>query len=145
MFIIAKTEMTEFIKLSQKWNAEPNAPNPHIELKKSILELHFFLNPYQFEVYNEGDRGCLQFSDYSRFRFTDINDEAWYKGECRFSTLAPSWGEFYLVQGDFKEQQETTPWQYHVQHDASLNNFLFYFRDCAFECSAKNWSFKLVS
>ena len=136
--------MMKFIKLNQGWNAEPNAPTPQIELKKSVLELHFFLNPYQFEIYNEGDKGCLQFSDCSRFRFTDINDEAWYRGECRFSTLAPSWGEFYLVEGDFKEQQNNTPWQYHANHNVSLDNFLFYFRDCAFECSAKSWSFSLT-
>ncbi|KLN60456.1 hypothetical protein WH96_12065 [Kiloniella spongiae] len=137
--------MTEFVKLNQGWNAEPNTPIPQVKLIKSNLELHFFLNPYQFENYNEGDKGCIEFSNCSRFRFTDINDEAWYKGECRFSKLAPSWGEFYLVQRNFKEQENATPWQHHAQKDTTLDNFLFYFRDSTFECSAKSWSFKLVT
>jgi hypothetical protein len=26
------------------------------------------------------------------------NDEGWYLGQCRFSKVAPTWGEFYHVQ-----------------------------------------------
>ena len=27
-------------------------------------------------------------------------DEGWFRGQCRFSKLAPAWGEFYEIQGD---------------------------------------------
>lgn len=130
---------TTFMKLNQGWNAEPNAPHPHFVIDESDLWLWFYPNRVAFEVPDEIAALHLKFSDCSRFRFTSVNDEAWYKGDCRFSEIAPEWGEFYEVSGDFLEYQVSTPWIIMESRGKPVRNFLFYFRDETFECSAANW------
>ena len=47
---------TEFTKLNADWNAEPNAPNPQVQVWEHDLVLSFLLNPFvdrQFKEENE--------------------------------------------------------------------------------------------
>jgi hypothetical protein len=44
--------------------------------------------------------GDFETSINGRYRLGNTNDEGWYRGQCRFSKLAPAWGEFYEVEGD---------------------------------------------
>lgn len=46
--------------------------------------------------------GVIRFKNCARYRFGPENDEGWYLGQCRFSGIAPDWGEFYKVNGDLK-------------------------------------------
>ena len=88
------------------------------------------------------------------------NDEGWYRGQCRFSRLAPAWGEFYEVRGDllldfvpdpeeFRShgvQLEPRPlrWVTIGEPGVTSRHFLFYLRDQTFECDATDWSFSVV-
>ena len=66
------------------------------------------------------------------------NDEGWYRGQCRFSGIAPAWGEFYEVTGDLK-LTAIDDWRV-VDHDQPAGrHFLFYLRDETFECEADGW------
>lgn len=105
------------------------------------LVLEFELNPFVCETYKAGDPGFIRFTSVSRYRFTNINDEGWYLGQCRFSALAPEWGEFYQVTGAFRAEEQGAEWTLAGQGPSADCNFLFYFRDNSFECSARNWSF----
>lgn len=130
---------TEFKRLNLDWNAEPNAPDVNVAVHDEDVWLRFHPNPYIYSDYADVDYLTLQFSRCSRYRFTPVNDEAWFLGNCRFSKLAPDWGEFYEVEGDFLETADTTPWCDGPSVDPAAKNFLFYFRDEAFECSADQW------
>jgi hypothetical protein len=57
-------------------------------------------------------------------------------GQCRFSKLAPGWGEFYLVEGDAELLDAPKDWQSVSPKQDSAKHYLFYFRDETFECSA---------
>jgi hypothetical protein len=136
---------TEFIRLNHGWNAEPNGPLLAVEADGSDLVLRFDLNAFLYdETFTDGELGFLRFHDCSRHRFIPINDHAWYGGQCRFSGLAPAWGEFYEVVGDFRETWAGGSWWQpgpYAGAPEGQRNFLFYFRDNAFECSARDWSF----
>jgi hypothetical protein len=131
---------THFTQLNHGWNAEPNAPHIAVDIDDTSLTLSFRANPHQFPEFVEGQIIRLRFNDVWRYAIGDVNDEGWYRGQCRFSTLAPSWGEFYEVSGELYLDQINAEW--HVISESpsrSLRHFLFYFRDENFECDAVSW------
>ncbi|MGB3178199.1 MAG: hypothetical protein WBH14_06765 [Albidovulum sp.] len=81
----------------------------------------------------------LGFSGCCRYRFTTVNDEGWYRGQCRFSHIAPDWGEFYEIEGDFMDAVRPENWIELGRAGPGIRNFLFYFRDETFECQAADW------
>ena len=86
------TNLPSFIKLNEGWNAEPNAPYPSVKVVDTDVLLQFLLNPFRFTQFDPEDRGTLRFSTCSRYRLGATNDEGWYLGQCRYSSIAPAWG-----------------------------------------------------
>lgn len=130
---------TLFTQLNHGWNAEPNAPHPTVQVAGSAVTLSFLANPFVFSEFVSGQIIRLRFIDVWRYGVGDINDEGWYRGQCRFSTIAPSWGEFYEVSGDLKLDQFNGEWHLVSEPTPTLRHFLFYFRDENFECDAVSW------
>lgn len=131
---------TRFTQLNHGWNADPNAPHLDVAVEGTTLTLAFFANSYQFPEFVEGQIIRLRFNDVWRYAIGDVNDEGWYRGQCRFSKTAPRWGEFYEVSGDLRIDQSEGEWR--VVYEPPANNmrhFLFYFRDENFECDAASW------
>jgi len=126
-----------FEKINKDWGAEPNAPDPRIEVIGNDLLLTFYVNAFRFEGFEEEDIGILRFSDCEKYRLGPTNDEGWYHGQCRFSKIAPSWGEFYLVSGDKALLNAPTDWKTLKPSNGVGKHFLFYFRDETFECVAR--------
>lgn len=127
---------TSFIQINEGWNAEPNAPDPVIELMGTDLLLSFFVNPFRYPEFQEEEIGVLRFVQCERYRLGSTNDEGWYRGQCRFSKLAPAWGEFYLLKGDSALLDAPRDWKVIVPSTGRGQHFLFYFRDQTFECVA---------
>ena len=86
-----------FVKLNLGWNAEPNDPNPEVQVVGADLILRFTMNPFRFPEFQAKEQGLLRFVDFSKFRLGPTNDEGWHLGQCRFSGKAPNWGEFYAI------------------------------------------------
>ena len=126
-----------FLKLNDGWNAEPNAPTPEILLDGRDVLLSFQLNHIQFPEFKEGDLGVLRFENCQRYRVGTMNDEGWYEGQCRYSKLAPAWGEFYLITGASKFLEIPRDWLAVGAVNGPMRHFLFYFRDNDFECIAE--------
>jgi hypothetical protein len=138
--VLTKPMTTVFTKLNHGWNAEPNAPHIAVEVDGSEVTLSFFANPYQFPQFVDGQIIRLRFIDVWRYAIGDVNDEGWYRGQCRFSRIAPAWGEFYEVSGDLRLKQFDAEWRIVSEVPSeSLRHFLFYFRDENFECDAVSW------
>ena len=91
---------TTFTKLNDGWNAEPNGQEPQVSVQRRELVFTFLLNDLQYPEYKQAEKGLLKFPGCWRYRVGRTNDEGWYRGQCRFSRLAPAWGEFYEVHGD---------------------------------------------
>jgi hypothetical protein len=133
---------TTFLKLNHDWNAEPNAPAPEIEQSGSAIVLRFYLNHQIYPRFVEEDVGALIFVGCRRWRLGPTNDEGWYTGQCRYSGIAPKWGEFYEVIGNDPVRDAPDDWHRigpEANHD---RHFLFYLRDHTFECMAADWSFQ---
>ena len=128
---------TNFKRLNDGWNAEPNAPNPIVEIDGSELRLLFFANAFQFPQYDQDDVLQLRFCDCWRYRLGPTNDEGWYKGQCRFGMAIP-WGEFYELIGDVLADR-VSDWTLLGSPSADSRHFLFYLRDDTFECDAGSW------
>ncbi len=126
-----------FKQLNVGWNAEPNAPDPVVAIDGCDVLLTFFVNPFRYPEFEEDELGMLRFKDCTRYRLGSTNDEGWYRGQCRFSGLAPEWGEFYLVQGDAMLLDAPTDWKAVCAGGGPRQHFLFYFRDNTFECAAR--------
>jgi hypothetical protein len=101
------------------------------------------MNSLQFPDFSIQDVGRLRFHSSSRYRLGSSNDEGWYRGQCRFSKIAPSWGEFYEVSGDLRLAECPSGWIEVGATCSSLRHFLFYFRDKTFECDASDWSLEV--
>jgi len=137
--------MTTFHQLNHGWNAEPNAPEPKVEVQAGDVVVTFLLNPFQFPQFSPDDLGRIRFLSCLRYRLGATNDEGWYRGQCRFSNLAPRWGEFYEVKGDLRLGECPDDWVKVSQAAGHARHFLFYFRDETFECDAEDWRFEILT
>lgn len=144
---------TNFLKLNTDWNAEPNSPDPQLRVEGNDVILSFLLNGFIYPRFNEGDVAELRFHDCCRYRLGRTNDEGWYRGQCRFSGIAPAWGEFYEVTGDLKldcsppdwdGRSRELEWKNNGEVRTGLRHYLFYLRDETFECDATSWSINMV-
>ncbi|BFM38225.1 hypothetical protein [Synechocystis sp. LKSZ1] len=130
---------TQFRQLNSGWNAEPNVPDPAVQVDGRDVLLTFLANPFQFPRFTEQQRLRLRFKGARKYRLGPTNDEGWYRGQCRFSGKAPAWGEFYEISGDLELDRCPNDW--HMLEDTRPlgRNFLFYLRDNTFECEADDW------
>lgn len=127
-----------FKRLNVDWNAEPNAPDASVESTGFTVRLSFFLNPWGYKADVE-ERGCLVFERSSAWRLGATNDEGWYRGQCRYSKIAPAWGEFYELLGDDERRVNPSDWHNLGPMTPETRHFLFYLRDNTFECLADEW------
>jgi hypothetical protein len=136
---------TTFERLNGDWNADPNSPLPRVAVEGQDVSVSFYLNAYLYPQFQEGQCARLRFSDCWRYRLGPTNDEGWYRGQCRFSGVAPQWGEFYEASGDLKLDHPSLQWQ-GGPASAGLpsKHFLFYFRDETFECDARDWRLEVL-
>lgn len=133
----------EFEQLNKDWNAEPNAPEVEITVTGNDVVVEFYLNAFQFEAFNEGDKAVLTFRDCLQYRYGSPNDEGFYTfDQSRYKAFGVKWGEFYLVHDSDWKDNFPEPVAVSNQPTDELNHYLFYFRDGAFECIAKDYELK---
>ena len=131
-----------FIQLNDGWNAEPNAPNPVTRRTSADLLLEFYLNFHVFPIFAAWEKGMLRFDSVTKFRLGRTNMDGWYFGQCRYSKLAPEWGEFYEITGRDSLADQPNDWQTFNADSIATRHFLFYFRDETFEAMAMGWQFE---
>ena len=130
---------TRFIKLNTDWNADPNVPEPRVRTDGTKVVLEVFANRWQFPRFREGDVIRIVFEAAQRYRLGPTNDEGWYAGQCRFSGLAPGWGELYEIIGDPRLDRSPGDWHEVGGPAEAPRHFLFYLREQTFECQARAW------
>lgn len=141
---IASSSYVRFHRLNESWNADGDVPEPRVDLTGDGLLLTFVLSYRDADMVPD-EIGKLRFDRVSKYRLGATNDEGWYRGQCRYSKIAPKWGEFYRIEGD--DPLRDAPKDWHVI-STSLpdggHHYLFYFRDETFECIADGWSFAVT-
>jgi hypothetical protein len=117
---------------------------PEVRVDGTDVVLAFGMNYMQFTAFHEGDVGVLRFSQCARYRLGPTNDEGWYRGQCRFSKIAPNWGEFYEVIGDRRLSECPDDWVRIGPDRSGSRHYLFYLRDETFECEAMDWELTVI-
>ena len=97
-------------------------------------------NPYAYRQYEKVPEIAVCFANCSKYRVTSVNDEGWYSGQCRFSGLAPEWGEFYEISGNTRDNMNSTPWI--EMEGVGAKHFHFYLKDETLEVKAHDWILK---
>lgn len=131
-------DLPTFTRLNEDWNAHPNDVGLKIEQCGETLLAHMRPNPYVYRAYEKISEITVRFKDCARYRITPVNDHGWYEGQCRFSGLAPSWGEFYEISGNTRDDMDPTSWI--TMKGSGERHFHFYLRDEALEVKAQSWS-----
>jgi hypothetical protein len=131
-------DLPTFTRLSEDWNAHPNDVGLKIERSGQTLLAHMRPNPFVYREYENIPAITVCFKSCERYRLTPVNDHGWYGGQCRFSGLAPSWGEFYEISGNTQDDMDPTPWI--TMEGLGTRHFHFYLRDEALEVKAQDWS-----
>ncbi len=132
--------MPTFIRLNKDWNADPNAPHLSVKHGGETLLAVMKPNPWLYPKYEGIAKIIVRFGGCAMYRVTPVNDHGWYLGQCRFSGIAPSWGEFYEVSGDTRDDDHPTPWR--KMEGNGERHFHFYLRDNALEVKAQDWSMR---
>ena len=135
---------TTFKKLTLDWNAEPNSPMPKVAVWDHDIVLSFYMNAFVYERFGKEDIGHLRFRNCWRYRLGPTNDEGWFRGQCRFTGIAPEWGEFYEVDGDLRLEACPKDWIEVGFRDSAQKHFLFYLCDETFECDAESWTLSIL-
>lgn len=130
-----------FKRINHDWNADPNAPHAGVAAFGARLQLTFLLNSWLYDA-SEGEKGRLTFTGCSLWRSGPTNDEGWYAGQCRYSKIAPAWGEFYELTGEDGRRLDPSDWHEIAPLTREGRHFLFYLRDHTFECFADEWRFE---
>ncbi|MEC8042177.1 MAG: hypothetical protein VX181_15990 [Pseudomonadota bacterium] len=136
-------DLPTFTRLNKDWNAHPNDVALKLEQNGETLLAHMRPNPYVYREYEDVPTITVYFKGCERYRVTPVNDHGWYDGQCRFSGLAPSWGEFYEISGNTRDDMEPTPWI--MLEGSGTRHFHFYLRDEALEVKALDWSLETKS
>lgn len=125
----------KFLQQNSDWNADPNAPEPHVSMDGPTLGISFWMHPRSFG-WDERQkvRGLLQFHSFKRWCWDSTNDEGWYAGYGCFAGQAPRWGEFYEIVGGEQLGANSIPSP--TRAADPVRHFLFYFRDEVIECYA---------
>ena len=136
----------DFLKLNENWNAEPNAPEPSIEITGADLKLLFYLNYFCHEQFGEGDIGILEFRNCLKYRMGAPNDEGFFiYAQSRYKQYGVEWGHFYLVEdSDWETNFPDAQAVAERVCNQELKHYLFYFKDETFEVIAENYSFEVV-
>jgi hypothetical protein len=133
-----------FSQLNIDWNAEPNAPFPEVSAAGSTIELRFLLDSW-LGVSDDIKAGRLTFHGCKVWRLGETNEEGWYRGQCRYSKIAPKWGGFFELGGNDILRYQPNDWQAPQATGKGERHYLFYLRDETFECVANEWFFDRMS
>lgn len=130
-------DLPTFTRLNEDWNAHPNDVALRLEQSRDELIARMKPNPYAYRQYEKIPEISVSFKNCSNYRVTSVNDEGWYSGQCRFSGLAPKWGEFYEISGKTRDEMNSTPWI--KMEGVGARHFHFYLKDETLEIKSQDW------
>ena len=132
-----------FIKQNIDWNADPNAPQVKLNVKDNSVSIEFYANYFVYNQFKEGDKLQLTFINCHKYSFNSMNDEGYYMDQYRYSNKELPWGEFYILNTDWKID---FPSDYYlisgVVDERNLKHYIFFFKDNTFECVAERYELR---
>jgi hypothetical protein len=132
------TRKIDYIQITKDWNADP--VSPEIELKEDGIDLimNIYLNHFQFDNYQEGDKVKIRFKNCVEYSLNTCNDEGFYYGQYRIKPTELEWGEFYEIKSGL-DRKLPNPVKKIQNDNSDRKHFIFFFKDETFECIASDF------
>lgn len=128
----------DYIKITKDWNADPVSPEIHLKVDGIDLIMDIYLNHFQFDKYQEGDKVKIRFKNCAEYSLNASNDEGFYNGQYRIKPTELEWGEFYEIKNGL-DRKLPDPINT-IQNDKSdRKHFIFFFKEETFECLASDY------
>ena len=128
------------------WNADPNAPEVQLTVDGTSVTLEFFVNYFNYEKFEEGDKAKVTFNNCHKYSFNSMNDEGYYMGQYRYKYTDLPWGEFYKLdtnwETDFPARHNLLT---AMTEKARPSHYIFFFKDNTFECVAESYQLEFYS
>ncbi len=135
-----KKKVLIFKQLNIGWNADPNAPEIQLSLNNNCVNLDFYLNYFMFDKFKEDDKGHLSFINCHKYSLNFMNDEGYHRGQYRYKDIFLPWGEFYLIETDWKNDfPKDAIILNNLSNKRDMNHYIFFFKDNTFECVAEKF------
>ncbi|ANE52179.1 hypothetical protein [Flavisolibacter tropicus] len=90
-----------YTQLNKDWNAEPNDPQVFLLVDQYSVIIEFYLNSFQFNNFQEGDKARLTFFNCHKYSFNTMNDEGYFMNKYRYTNEELPWGKFYKLNNDW--------------------------------------------
>ena len=135
-----------FQQLNDDWNAEGVDPDGQVSVSGSTMRFTFFLGEWgAYTRSEEWETGRLSFENCAMWRRGEPNDEGWFRGQCRYSKvapIAPGYVAFYELIGVDDHRLDPADWHELAPLTPEHQHFLFYMHDETLECFATAWAFE---
>jgi len=128
----------DYIKITKDWNADPVSPEVQLKVDGIDLIMDIYLNHFQFDKYQEGDKVKIRFKNCAEYSLDTCNDEGFYYGQYRIKPTELEWGEFYEIKNGLVRK---LPEPINIIQNDNLDrkHFIFFFKDETFECLASDY------
>lgn len=132
------------LQITTDWNADPVSPEIELKIDGIDLIMEIYLNHYQFNQFNEGDKVKIRFKDCAKYSLNTCNDEGYNYGQYRIKPTELVWGEFYEIKNGLDRNMPHPVVK--IQNDnQERKHFLFFFKDETFECLASDFELLFIN
>ena len=132
------TRKINYIQITKDWNADPVSPEIELKVDGIDLIMDIYLNHFQFDKYQEGDKVKILFKNCAEYSLNTCNDEGFYYGQYRIKPTELEWGEFYEIKSGL-DRKLPNPIKKIQNDNSDRKHFIFFFKDETFECLASNY------
>jgi len=126
------------IQITKNWNADPVSPEIELKVDGIDLIMDIYLNHFQFDKYQEGDKVKIRFKNCAEYSLNTCNDEGFYYGQYRIKPTELEWGEFYEIKSGL-DKILPNPIEKIQNSNSDRKHFIFFFKDETFECLASDY------
>ncbi|WP_289046159.1 hypothetical protein [uncultured Olleya sp.] len=100
--------------------------------------MDIYLNHFQFNKYQKGDKVKIRFKNCAQYSLNTCNDEGYFYGQYRTNHNELPWGEFYEIKSGLNKELPN-PIEKIQTSNSDKKHFIFFFKDETFECLASNY------
>jgi hypothetical protein len=132
------TRKIDYIQITKDWNADPVSPEIELKVDGIDLIMEIYLNHFQFDKYQEGDKVKIRFKNCAEYSLNTCNDEGFYYGQYRIKPTELELGEFYEIKSGL-DRKLPNPIKKIQNDNSNRKHFIFFFKDETFECLASDY------
>lgn len=121
------TRKIDCFQITKDWNADPVSPKIKLKVEGIDLIMDIYLNHFQFDKYQEGDKVKIRFKNCAEYSLNTCNDEGFYYGQYRIKPKELEWGEFYEIKSGL-DRKLPNPLKTIQNDNSDRKHFIFFLK-----------------